>query len=269
MLGKSKERKMTRPDLDFEDTFIGRESTKRSQLSLWRNNIKPFTNVPDYQLNEMFIRSMMNKWTRHSPGTQKLLISITKRYVQFKTGKDINCTSLSRIAGRSKPEVEKTILSKEETKDLLNSAWHLNKSLYQILVVGFNTGCRISELLALTQSDIDYQNKIINVTWSKNGKARKVPMNKKVEEVVSGLPNKLFSYNPNNQLKTLCKITGIKRITNHTMRHTFITRALEAGVSPKIVAKIVGHKNVSTTLNTYWALTKQPDVSDLKFLEDQ
>lgn len=44
---------------------------------------------------------------------------------------------------------------------------------------------------------------------------------------------------------------GLKHYTFHALRHTFATRALEAGVSIKVVSEILGHASVQITMDTY------------------
>jgi len=44
---------------------------------------------------------------------------------------------------------------------------------------------------------------------------------------------------------------GLPRFTVHALRHTFATRMLEANISPKIVQDVLGHSDVTLTLNTY------------------
>lgn len=45
-----------------------------------------------------------------------------------------------------------------------------------------------------------------------------------------------------------CKRAGIRRIHPHMLRHTFITRAIEAGADPISVREIVGHADLKTLL---------------------
>ena len=59
---------------------------------------------------------------------------------------------------------------------------------------------------------------------------------------------------PRRVCTTMDKIAdaaGLEHFTFHSLRHSFATRLLEAGVSPKVVQDILGHADVTLTLNTY------------------
>ena len=45
--------------------------------------------------------------------------------------------------------------------------------------------------------------------------------------------------------------SGIKPINFHALRHTFATRCVESGMDIKSLSEVLGHSNVSITLNTY------------------
>ena len=47
------------------------------------------------------------------------------------------------------------------------------------------------------------------------------------------------------------KEAGLKHYTFHALRHTFATRALEAGIPIKVVSQILGHASVQITMDTY------------------
>lgn len=51
--------------------------------------------------------------------------------------------------------------------------------------------------------------------------------------------------------KRTLKAAGISNINFHALRHTFATRALEAGMDIKVLSSILGHAQASTTLNLY------------------
>ena len=56
----------------------------------------------------------------------------------------------------------------------------------------------------------------------------------------------------NNELKRIFKIEfGITDISSHSLRHTFGTRCIESGMAPVVVQRLMGHKNIAVTLNTY------------------
>ena len=52
-------------------------------------------------------------------------------------------------------------------------------------------------------------------------------------------------------LYKICDRAGIKHFSIHKLRHTFATRALEAGCSYKWLADMLGHRNINTTMMTY------------------
>ena len=53
------------------------------------------------------------------------------------------------------------------------------------------------------------------------------------------------------QYQNILNTVGIKHINYHALRHTFATRCIEAGVDAKSLSEMLGHANVSITLNTY------------------
>lgn len=57
-------------------------------------------------------------------------------------------------------------------------------------------------------------------------------------------------------------------ITNHMLRHTYATRCIESGMTAVVLAKKLGHKDVTITLNTYTSVfAKYEDTQDDRFME--
>lgn len=52
-------------------------------------------------------------------------------------------------------------------------------------------------------------------------------------------------------MNRICRKAGIAHFTTHDLRHTFATRCNESGMNPKTLQKILGHKYITTTLDTY------------------
>lgn len=59
------------------------------------------------------------------------------------------------------------------------------------------------------------------------------------------------SKNVNRALSKILKELEIEHMSSHSLRHTYATRAIEAGVTPVVLQKLMGHTDVSITLNTY------------------
>lgn len=158
---------------------------------------------------------------------------------------------------------------------------------YQLLLSLF-TGMRMGEINALYIDDIDMKNKIIHVkrtitrtidrratigiyTKTRSG-IRDIIMNKQVESILKKYLSTDYIKNDLNLLfcnskkdcictdtvnvifKNICKKYNIGKgynMNQHMLRHTFATRCIEAGMPPNVLSKIMGHANVSTTLNIY------------------
>ena len=67
--------------------------------------------------------------------------------------------------------------------------------------------------------------------------------------------NLLSNSNYDSYLRNICSKAEIERISMHTLRHTFATRCIESGMKPKTLQKILGHANISMTMDLYVHVT--------------
>ena len=152
-------------------------------------------------------------------------------------------------------------LTQEEIARLLTKA---NPNLNNIIRFLLNTGLRWGELRSLEWNDVDWNEKVIHIRikedWSPKGGERKIPMNNTIISIIKSLPrreNFIFTSKIGSQVrqqstwtafKLACRKAGIENATLHSLRHTFASHLVMAGVDLATVSKLLGHKDISTTM---------------------
>lgn len=154
------------------------------------------------------------------------------------------------------------VLSKEEVRKIIGCINNLkHKAIISLL---YGSGLRIGELLELRKFDIDSERMLIHVKGAKGKKDRYTILSKKVLDI---LRSYYLQFKPNDYLfegqkggkyssesagqvfkRSLIKVRINKRATLHTLRHSFATHLLEDGVGIAHIQKLLGHKNIKTTL---------------------
>lgn len=159
-----------------------------------------------------------------------------------------------------------------------------NEYSKQILIELY-TGMRMGEINALRPEDIDFKKGVIHIRGTvsmgvgnrmyrrghtkTDAGMRDIPMNNLVrpilEQAVAEMKwNKegviFYDYNKNSVITTtqvnsfyrrICKKADIEFHGQHSLRHTFATRCIEAGVKPVVLKNWLGHTNIHITLDTY------------------
>ncbi|MDE6294103.1 MAG: site-specific integrase [Clostridiales bacterium] len=130
------------------------------------------------------------------------------------------------------------------------------------------SGCRRNEALAVCREDIDEQQKTIHIRGTKTELSdRVIPLFDTISKMLSALPltGKLFDFKSDyvsRQFKKFCPAHNL-----HDLRHTFATRALEAGVPIKVVQTWLGHSEISTTADIYSDVSRELSLSEAAKLD--
>jgi len=176
--------------------------------------------------------------------------------------------ALSKMKPVYEPRKLPVVLSAEEVTRLLDAAPNLKAKA--ALAVAYGTGLRASEVVHLKVGDIDRDRKVVRVEQGKGRKDRYVMLSPKLHVLLRAwwldgrakgkmLPGGwLFpGQNPVNpmttrQLNRICHAAvdaaGLdKRVSLHTLRHSFATQLLEQGVDIRVIQVLLGHKKLETT----------------------
>ena len=180
----------------------------------------------------------------------------------------------ARLIRRSKESLGRVrFLSYEEEAKLrkviaLNLPGRINdegESAFAQLDVALHTGMRKSEQFTATWEQVDLEKGYIYLSMTKNGSDRFVTLNSAAVQVLKslqkrhkllGLPSDSTLFhskrdglikNPRKWFATALEQAKIKGVTWHTLRHTFASRLVMAGVDLKTVQELMGHKTIAMT----------------------
>ena len=176
--------------------------------------------------------------------------------------------AMKKMSAVHLPRKLPVVLSSEEVTRLLDAASNLKYKA--ALAVAYGAGLRASELTHLTVNDIDSARMIIHVKQGKGDKDRNALLSSELLNILRGwwraghAEGKLVAggwlfpgqdpVNPmtTRQLNRACHIAvanaGLnKRVSLHTLRHSFATHLLEQHVDIRIIQVLLGHKKLETT----------------------
>lgn len=179
---------------------------------------------------------------------------------------------LDRVVCQKQAKKLPVVLSRAEVARFFGAIRRLKYRA--LLMTLYAAGLRVSEVVALRAQDIDSQRMVIRVCQGKGMKDRYVMLSARLLEV---LREYWKAYRPsawlffgkdrqrpldrgtvNHACAVIARRAGLsKRISPHTLRHTFATHLLEAGTDIRTIQTLLGHRSLRTTaLYTYVSMTK-------------
>lgn len=199
-----------------------------------------------------------------------------------------------------------TISEQKKLNEMLTADNNIKYKTQMLLML--NTGMRMGEINALAPEDVNLTFSTINIrrTITKNKKdvavvgedaktdagKRLVPLSATTQDIIKEylsnyIPNKenllfydykgdmpLSTNQVNMEFQRTCKkydiITPIEgtKVSLHSLRHTFATRCIEAGVSAKVLQTLLGHTDIKVTMNTYCDAFEEFKTEDIAKLEE-
>lgn len=211
--------------------------------------------IVKYNYDE-FVRH--EKKRRHS--SQNIFLSALKLFYRANRSDNLVPEDIERPRGAKRlPQV----LSQDEVKRIFEVTRNLKHRALLMLV--YSAGLRIGETLNLRIEDVNSKRGVIEIHSGKGDKDRQVPLSQKILDILRDYfkvyrPTEfLFEgrsetgrYSPRSAQQVLqhsVERAGIKkRVTLHTLRHSYATHLMEKGVGLRYIQDILGHRSPKTTM---------------------
>lgn len=154
------------------------------------------------------------------------------------------------------------VLSRDEVRGLIKATRPKRDRL--IVEFLYSSGCRVSESVKLKTENLNFRERIASIQGGKGNKDRIIILSKDwlkhVKKYIEGKKVKsVFVFSKKNGkplssdtvqkiVKVAAKKAGIqRRVTPHTLRHSYATHLLEAGENIRKIQELLGHSDLSTT----------------------
>lgn len=234
-----------------------------------------------------------------APKTVRDIITKLKEIINFYEEEHNTKLNIKKMSLPKMNKKEIQILSNKEKQKLEKYCIEQNSLKSLGILICLNTGLRIGEVCALRWENIDFESKKIHIEktieriYSKEENktiviidtpksitsVRTIPINSKLYNILKQIRGKSKKTDfvlagssehyvePRNyqyHFKEILKRSKVKKYKFHTLRHTFATNCIEAGMDIKSLSEILGHADVSITLNIY---VHSPDKAKRKYLE--
>ena len=249
---------------------------KPTDIRAWQNSLTSYRNEKGIGYSPTYLKAIQNQIT-----------AIFNYAVKYYNLKENPCHKAGSMGKKNAEEM--LFWTKEEFADFIEAVKDKPMS-YAVFMTLYYTGIREGELMALTPADIDFGKKMlsINKSYQRLNKediitTPKTPKSNRVITIPQLLCDCLKEYMSHcyglqqndplfpctkhylwHEMERGCKISGVKKIRVHDIRHSHASLLVEMGFSPLLIAERLGHEKVQTTMETYSHLypNKQVEVAN-------
>jgi len=225
-----------------------------------------FGALPLRRFNTMLIEQFQTERLQrgNKPSTaNRLVATLSHMFTKAVEWEMVDEGTLKRVRkAKLLPENNRRLryLTKDECQILINCC---SSHLRPIVITALNTGMRRGEILRLTWDQVDLKHGFIllDMTMTKNGERREIPINDTLRGTLQGIVRRIDVPYVFYESKTGKPFSEVKRSFNtalrkakihdfhfHDLRHTFASHLVMAGVDLTTVKELLGHKTLTMTL---------------------
>lgn len=239
-------------------------STRKHYLNECRKFLSHFSDRKPEELGEADVRVYLHhliEVRRVSPYTHRMAVAAIRFLFERSLGKP---EQVARIPWPRVTDALPTVLAHAELVALFRAA--TKSMLRTMLLAGYGAGLRVSEVCRLQVGDIDTPRGVIVVRGGKGGKDRLTTLSPRLlralrrhwtetrpagpwlfpgQSAVGHVGHKVLHAG----FRAAVRQAGIRRagVRFHSLRHSFATHMLEAGVDTRVLQSLLGHSRVETT----------------------
>lgn len=287
--------------------LIGERQYARILHSIKKLELSPILQKNIDEINSNEIQEYLNTLTDYSDSTIKKLTEQFTQAFRYALNKGyITKNPMTDIVKPKSKKSTKIVRALELEEQQIFTNYLMNTSVAEepfkvAYLMEMYMGLRIGEVLALRSTDIDLRKNLVHInktlTTDKDYKVimgkspktyagiREVPIPEFIKNEIinqmmlaeNNFDKQLFvnvnggymdPRNANRLLKNSLKRLGIEDVSTHSLRHTYGTRCIEAGMRAVALQRLMGHTDISVTLNTYTSVFNKYKEAELEKLNN-
>ena len=251
----------------YSSTILSSSSRRSivSETGRWNNHLAPYLeNRPISSLTSLEVLKIKSELLKRklSPQTVQHCLSLLRRVLHRMKAWGLYDGAIPKFEMPRFDNQRLRFLAPVEVTQLLAYLRYRHPIWFDISIIALFTGLRASEIFKLTSADIQLEMEYLIVLSSKNATNRVVPLNRYSKEVLTRNVNPsspsapVFHQTSRKIFSRAVEACGFNngvvdrrlRVVFHTLRHTFASWLVQAGIPLALVGQLLGHKNLQMTM---------------------